>query len=88
MAPKTEKTMADRLSEGVSLLKQLREAGVKGNSMSFLVLQQQISEWVNTGESWQGTVEFPEYGRKAVVSLPRYTNRAAELNFQVIQRAF
>ena len=87
MAPKTPKPQADRLSEGVSLLTQLRETGVRDNCMSFLVLKQQISDWVKTGESWDGRVEFPEYGRVAVVSLPRYTNRAAELSFTVLKRS-
>ena len=84
--PKEEKPQADRLSEGVSLLKQLREAGVKDTVISFQVLKQQISDWVKTGEPWEGRVEFPEYGRVAVVNLPRYTNRAAELTFKVAPR--
>jgi hypothetical protein len=80
--PKEEKPAADRLTEGVSILKQLREAGVKDTVMSFQVLKQQISEWVKTGEPWEGRIDFPEYGRVAVVALPRYTNRAAELTFK------
>lgn len=85
MAPKTPKPLADRLSEGISLLRQLREAGVKDNCLSFLDLQRNVSDWVKTGDAWEGSVEFPEYGRIAVVSLPKYTNRAAELTFQVVK---
>jgi hypothetical protein len=80
---KEVKSKGDRLSEGVSLLKQLREAGVKDNGMSFQILKAQISDWVTTGESWEGTITFPEYGRVAEVNLPKYNNRAADMNFKV-----
>jgi hypothetical protein len=49
---KQEKTKEDRLKEGLSLLKQLKEGGVRGNSLGFLVLTKQVSEWVETGVAW------------------------------------
>jgi len=81
---KQEKAKEERLKEGLSLLTQLKEGGVRGNSLGFLVLKQQISAWVDTGVSWEGTIPFTEYGREAVVSLPRYNNKAAGLNFKVV----
>ena len=77
MKPKEE-----RLKEGLSLLTQLKEGGVRGNSLGFLALKHQISLWIETGNSWDGTIPFTEYGREAVVSLPTYHNRAAGLNFR------
>jgi hypothetical protein len=81
---KQEKIKEDRLKEGLSLLTQLKEGGVRGNSLGFLALRQQISTWVDTGVSWEGTIPFTEYGREAVVSLPKYNNKAAGLNFKVV----
>ena len=81
---KQDKTKEDRLKEGLSLLTQLKGGGVRGNSLGFLALKQQISAWVDTGVSWEGTVPFTEYGREAVVSLPKYNNKAAGLNFKVV----
>ena len=81
---KQDKTKEERLKEGVSLLTQLKGGGVRGNSLGFLALKQQISAWVDTGVSWDGTVPFTEYGREAVVSLPKYNNKAAGLNFKVV----
>lgn len=81
---KQEKAKEERLKEGLSLLTQLKEGGVRGNSLGFLALKQQISAWVDTGVSWEGTIPFTEYGREAVVSLPRYNNKAAGLNFKVV----
>jgi hypothetical protein len=81
---KQDKTKEERLKEGLSLLTQLKEGGVRGNSLGFLALRQQISTWIDTGVSWEGTIPFTEYGREAVVSLPKYNNKAAGLNFKVV----
>jgi hypothetical protein len=80
------KPKKDRLSEGISLLKQLRDNGVKEHSLGFFDLKAKISEWVSGEESWTGTIEFREYGRIAEVDLPKYTNRAAGINFKVKKR--
>lgn len=82
---KSEKTKEERLKEGISLLTQLQKGGVRKNSLSFLDLKQKISTWVEDGVPWDGTVPFPEYGREAVVSLPRYNNKAAGINFKVVK---
>jgi hypothetical protein len=81
--PKSEKSKEDRLSETMNLLRQLQENGVKKNSLSFLDLQKKMGEWVQTGGSADYVVSFPEYGREAIVSLPRYDNKAATINFKV-----
>ena len=78
-----EKPKEDRLKEGVSLLKQLQEVGVKKNDLSYMSLQQRISEWVTTGVKWEGDIFFPEYGRVAMISLPKHGNKAATVNFKV-----
>jgi hypothetical protein len=80
---KQEKTKEDRLKEGVSLLKQLKENGVRETGNGFQELKQKISDWVDSGEPWDGTIPFDEYGREAVISLPKYNNKAAGLNFKV-----
>ena len=84
---KQEKPKEERLKEGLSLLNQLKAGGVRGNSLGFLALKQQISSWIETGTSWDGTIPFAEYGRKAIVSLPKYNNRAAGLNFKRVVSA-
>ena len=80
---KQEKPKEDRLTETMNLLKQLQENGVRKNSLSFLDLQKKMGEWVQTGGSADYVVPFPEYGREAIVSLPRYNNKAATINFNM-----
>ena len=81
------KPKTDRLSEGINILKQLRDNGVKEHSLGFLELKEKISEWVKSEDGWEGTISFSDYGRIAEVDLPKYDNRAAGLNFKV-KKAF
>ena len=84
---KTIKPKEDRLKEGINLLKQLKDNGVKDYSLGFIELKDKISEWVKSEDGWEGTISFSDYGRIAEVDLPKYTNRAAGINFKV-KKAF
>jgi hypothetical protein len=84
---KEQKTKEERLKEGITLLKQLRENGVSDTSNSFIVLKGVVSEWVTSGNPVTDVVPFPEYGRVAEIDLPKYNNRSAGINFKV-KRAF
>ena len=77
------KSKEDRLKETMNLLTQLQTNGVRKNSISFLDLKQKMSSWVETGESIDFKLPFPEYGREAIVELPRYNNKAATIKFNV-----
>lgn len=81
--PKEIKSKEDRVKEGISLLKQLKDSGVKDHSLGFIELKEQISCWIQSEESWDGVIDFREYGRIAEVDLPKYTNRAAGIKFKV-----
>jgi hypothetical protein len=85
--PKTVKSKEERVKEGINLLKQLKDNGVKEYSLGFIELKTKISEWVNGEDGWEGTISFSDYGRIAEVDLPKYTNRAAGINFKV-KKAF
>ena len=82
---KRPKTKEERVQEGVSILKQMLEAGVKEH-FGFAELKEKIAGWVESGEAWDGSISFAEHGRVAEVSLPKYNNRAAGVNFKVIRR--
>jgi hypothetical protein len=80
---KQEKTKEARLTETMNLLQQLQTGGVRKNSLSFVDLRTKMSEWVETGVPADYIIPFPEYGREAIVSLPRYDNKAATIDFKV-----
>jgi hypothetical protein len=77
------KSKEDRVREGISLLKQLKDAGVRENLGGFQELKARISEWVSGDGGWEGIILFPEHGRIAEVNLPRYDNKAAGMNFKI-----
>lgn len=81
------KPKEDRLKEGINILKQLKDNGVRDYSLGFMELKDKISEWVKSEDGWEGTISFSDYGRIAEVDLPKYDNRAAGLNFKV-KKAF
>lgn len=77
------KSKTDRVTEGISILKQLRDNGVKERSYGFIELKTKINEWISNQDSWEGTIDFRDYGRVAEVELPKYNNKAAGMNFRV-----
>jgi hypothetical protein len=81
------KPKEDRVKEGISLLKQLKDNGVQDHSLGFIELKTKISEWISGEDGWEGKISFSEYGRMAEVELPKYNNRAAGINFKV-KKAF
>jgi hypothetical protein len=81
------KSKEDRLKEGINILKQLRDNGVRDYSLGFMELKDKINEWVKSENGWEGTISFSDYGRIAEVDLPKYDNRAAGLNFK-LKKAF
>ncbi len=81
--PKEPKPQSDRLREGVSLLNQLREAGIRENSIPYLQTKQAITEWVKSGDPYEDTIDYSQYGYIGHLQLPRYTNRAADIQLKV-----
>ena len=81
-----EKPKADRLREVVHLLKKLQQAGVAETAPGYMDLKTQITQWVETGERWEGRITFPSYGRYADVVLPKKETQTATIAFKVSKR--
>ena len=80
---KQPKPKEDRLQEGIHLLRQLKEAGIKDHTLSYMTLKQHITNWIQTGDPFEDKISMEEYQRTAEISLPRYTNRIAEITLKV-----
>lgn len=76
------KPKAERLQEGINILNKLKETGVEKDE-SFDALKKVISEWVNTGEYWSGSIPFPQYGKVVTGHLPRYKGQAPMMVFKL-----
>jgi len=79
---KTEKTKEERLKEGITLLKQMKDH-MDPEDPSYLDLKDVISTWVQDGKAWDGRIEVPSYGRYIELSLPKSASLTATLAFKV-----
>ena len=60
---------AERLQQGITLLKKLRETGIAKENGGFVEIQGLVSAWVTSGEPLTTTVPSPRYDRDAVLTL-------------------
>jgi hypothetical protein len=74
------KTLQERLQESMRILKQIQDLGIAPTDPSYKELSTHFSNWVKTGEAWEGTVDFFRYGRNAEVFLPSKKGRVAKCN--------
>jgi hypothetical protein len=80
---KVEKTLEERLKEGISLLKQLLEIVKNEETSGYPEVKAVITDWIKTGTPYSGRINFEFYGRYAELSLPRSAKLAATLAFKV-----
>jgi hypothetical protein len=78
-----DKSKEDRLAEGLELLRALLRTGVGEDDPAYVDMKSKISEWVNTGVSWEGRIEFPDHGRYAHIRLPKSSINTATLAFKL-----
>jgi hypothetical protein len=60
---------AERLQQGITLLKKLRETGIAQDNGGFVEIQGLISAWVSDGLPLTVTVPIPRYDRDAILTL-------------------
>ncbi len=77
------KSKEERLKEGINILTKLKETGVTQDE-SFDELKKIISTWVNTGEYWNGSVAFPQYGKVVTGHLPKYKGQQPVMVFKLV----
>jgi len=78
-----DKAKEERLAEGLELLRALLRTGVSEDEPAYIDMKSKISEWVNTGVSWEGRIEFPQHARYANVRLPKNSLNTATLAFKM-----
>jgi hypothetical protein len=77
------KPQEERLSEGIELLKQLRDLGVPDTLPSYLILKNHINDWIRNGNLFEDKIPFPTFGRTASVYLPARASGTATLAFRI-----
>ncbi len=73
--PKPEKSLPERLTEVVEILKNLKQAGVSDQDPGYLELKSICDKFVKEGANFSGRVDFHRYGRYAEVLLTNWAGR-------------
>jgi hypothetical protein len=76
------KEKEERVKEGITILKKLRDLGVPESLGEYNQLKDIIRTWVNEGEYWKGKLVFPTFERVADITLPSRQGYTAELYFR------
>ena len=80
----TDKPVADRLRETITLLKKLtNDLGMSIESPEVQELKQHLDAYIKNGTCWNGRILFSSYGRIADVNLPQKASKPIELTLRV-----
>lgn len=74
------KSKQDKITDTVRLLKQIIGLGIKENDPSYLCIKDYCNVWIHSEEKkvFEYEIEFPRYGRKAILTLPWKSERTCE----------
>jgi len=78
------KTKEERVKEGITLLKKLKDAGVPRTSPSFTEVQKTISKWVVDGAAVATTIPILRSDRDADIVLPANKGQTAQIVLRMI----
>lgn len=80
--PPAEKTKEQRLTDTISILKKLQEIGIPDTEPGYIAAKEHMSRWVAEGGGAVYTIQFPRFGRKGELTLPRRADRTASLHLK------
>jgi hypothetical protein len=64
-----QKTMAERLSDTLMILRKILDIGVEKDSSEYMTTKQHLDAWIKSGEPGVYTIPFPSHGRIAHMTL-------------------
>jgi len=80
----TEKPVADRVRESVTLMKKLtQDLGMSKESPEVQELKSHLDDYIKNGTCWTGHIVFSSYGRIADVHLPQKASKPIEVTLRV-----
>ena len=80
MSLKTVKTVQDRMTETIRLLKQVLDLGIAETDPGYQDLKNHLTDWVKSEDTHvkEHVIEFTRYGRKANLTLPWKSGKPCE----------
>lgn len=80
--PTAEKPKEERLRETLTILQKLNDIGIPSTDPGYLDVKTRMSQWVKDGLASTTKIQFPRFGRRGELVLPRRADRAASLNLK------
>lgn len=85
MSTVTDKPKEERLKETLRLLKGLKANGLTEGDGCYGAIKGLLSQWVNTGEAVDTSIDLFRQNRIAHISLPKGADRPATIALKVIR---
>ena len=78
------KSKKDKVSETVTLLKQILGLGIHENDVSYLEVKEYCKKWIETEEKkiFEYEIYFTRYGRDATLTLPWRSDKSCEFRMR------
>lgn len=73
--PKPTKTFAERVRDAVEILQNLKNIGITDQDVGYQQTKQVLDDWIKSGETYVGKVDFPRHGRYLELLLPARQDR-------------
>ena len=70
---KVPKTLNERVSESVNILRKILDIGVEKDSSEYIATKAYLDTWIKDGEPAVYTIPFPSHGRVAHMTLPKFS---------------
>jgi hypothetical protein len=83
--PKPAKTMADRIRDAVEILQNLKSVGITEQDFGYEETKKVLDDWIKSGQTWEGKVEFPRHGRILELILPWRQDRKCSAVFRATE---
>jgi hypothetical protein len=64
------KPQSERIKETVTVLKKLKDLGVRSNDYGYIQIKQHLDEWIQGGDKWSGIIDFSFYDQKVEMDIP------------------
>jgi len=82
-----EKSTQERVKECIAIIRKLTEKlGLPDDSPEVVELRGKMNDYIRSGESWSGTVDFSPWGRTAECVFPRLAGKPVEVTLKVISK--
>jgi hypothetical protein len=78
------KSMNDRTTESINLIKQIKDLGISVSDPSYIEVKEHLNTWIKSEEHkvLEYEIYFTRYGRRATLTLPWKADKTCEFSMR------